>query len=222
MQPKISCLCLTMASREKDFLPIAVDCFRRQTWENKELVVVTDPLHTLLDYDNTLFDGWNAELQIVETPLKFSIGAKRNLGCVEARGQYIALWDDDDYSVPQRLERQYAALIAKPNAQVTGLERCYVTNEKKDQWWMSWETNLGVDTTMFFRREYWRTHWFLDSQQPDGPYLRAAQQAGVLNVVDDPRLMYFVNHAGNTFDRTAQYSCTSSLYLKDFVWSDGV
>ena len=40
-QPLVTCLCLTMAGRS-EFLKRAVECFARQTYPHKELLIVAD------------------------------------------------------------------------------------------------------------------------------------------------------------------------------------
>jgi glycosyltransferase involved in cell wall biosynthesis len=55
----------------------------------------------------------------------------------QARGEYIAFWDDDDYSRPHRLERQLAAILESGNA-VTAYRQIPSVSAAKasDEWFL--------------------------------------------------------------------------------------
>ena len=77
--------------------------FRAQSWKTKELVVVNDgaPLEAV-----------GAGVRVVNLGQRATIGDKRNAGVEAARGEYLATWDDDDFSLPGRLLAQVAELRA--------------------------------------------------------------------------------------------------------------
>ena len=105
--PLISCL---MVSRGH-LVParFAIDCFRRQTWPNRELVIACGAHDSELpDYLATLDDSAIRYLSVAPGVL----GALRNLTVEAARGMLLCQWDDDDLYHPQRLEHQYAQLVA--------------------------------------------------------------------------------------------------------------
>ena len=106
-KPLISCL---MVSRGR-LTParFAIECFRRQTWPNRELVIVcADPDSELPGYLATLGDP---AIRFLPAP-PVEIGALRNISVEAARGMLLCNWDDDDLCHPQRLEYQYAQLVA--------------------------------------------------------------------------------------------------------------
>jgi hypothetical protein len=63
-----------------------------------------------------------------------TIGAKRNLACQEARGEFIAHWDDDDWYAPNRLELQVVPLLAG-TADLTGFTNRFVLEMPGGQFW---------------------------------------------------------------------------------------
>jgi len=105
-RPLISCL---MVSRGR-LIParFAIDSFRRQTWPNRELVIVSAaPDSALADFLATLGDPAIRYVTAAPGPL----GTLRNMTVEEARGTLLCQWDDDDLSHPQRLEFQYRQLV---------------------------------------------------------------------------------------------------------------
>ena len=204
MQPLISCVCLTIPGRAH-FLRRAVECFRKQTWENRELIVVAEP-------DQRVSLDGPAVLPHLR-PGRWTVGEKRNVGCLGARGEYIALWDDDDFSAPNRLTEQMRVL-QESGKSVTTLPQIYFTNEACDQWWLS--ERGWIDTSLVFKRSWWEQHNFPDKMiGQDVDFMRAADQAGEFVVGGKPDLMFATNHKGNTCDRSFY---GPERALKNFKW----
>lgn len=100
-RPLVSCLMVTRGH----LFParLAVECFRRQSWQERELVLVCDaPGSAIESHCQGLAD---ARIRIVypATPAA-SLGELRNLSLQAARGAWICQWDDDDLYHRQRLE----------------------------------------------------------------------------------------------------------------------
>ena len=116
--PLVSCIMPTRDRRP--FLALALAHYARQDYENRELIVVDDGTDPVGD----LVDGLQG-VRHIRLSAPASIGAKRNRACREARGEFIAHWDDDDWYAPCRLSRQVAPLV-EDRADMTGLENAYV------------------------------------------------------------------------------------------------
>lgn len=104
--PLVSCVLLTTHPRRAAFLPDALRSYRQQAYAARELIVVNDgaPLASAAP-----------DVRVVNLPRRarpWTIGEKRNVGIREARGEYLATWDDDDVSLPERLAEQVAAALA--------------------------------------------------------------------------------------------------------------
>lgn len=84
-------------------MPDALASFHAQTYSPRELLVVNegDPLEPCV-----------AGVRVINTGPRSSLGSQRDLGLVEAAGEYVATWDDDDASLPGRLAAQVAAAEA--------------------------------------------------------------------------------------------------------------
>ena len=98
------------------WLQYAVDSILTQTLDRLELLVVDD--HSA--------DGAVARLPRGDARLRVLASAGRgvsqafNTGLAAARAPYIARMDADDIALPQRLERQVAWLVARPDLAICG------------------------------------------------------------------------------------------------------
>jgi hypothetical protein len=82
---------------------VAVECFRRQTYPRKELLIINHGRESLHDGDDRI-----TELRTTRRGME-TVGDLRNLGLQHARGEFIACWDDDDWYHPERIARQMEA-----------------------------------------------------------------------------------------------------------------
>ena len=80
-----------------DFVEESIAFFLAQDYPRKELIIINDcPGQT--------FTGHFPDVVIINLPDRCpSLGEKRNLGIEMARGDLIAVWDDDDIYLPWRL-----------------------------------------------------------------------------------------------------------------------
>lgn len=208
--PLVSCLCLTKNRRE--WLPKAIECFLKQTYENRELVIVAD---TEVDTGGLV----SPEMLVIFSP--GVVGAKRNAGCSAARGKIIAVWDDDDYSAPGRLAQQVSAMTESGKA-VTAYTSMKFTDGPR--WWQYRDTGNALATSLCFLRSWWLTHKFREIQcGQDEAFAAQALAAKQLLRHGDLDLMYATNHPGNTWDRSRLVGNRASWTpLPDFEWKDGV
>jgi len=106
-QPLVSCICITR--NRVELLRRAINCFKGQSYFNKELVILyeSDDLETG-EYLKCLEDS---KIQIVEVNpnLRLTLGELRNLGIKSSKGEYFCQWDDDDWYHIRRLEFQMNA-----------------------------------------------------------------------------------------------------------------
>jgi glycosyltransferase involved in cell wall biosynthesis len=109
--PKISCLMVTKG----ELFParFAVQCYRRQTYPNRELVVVCDrPDNEVKRWIEHINDP---TIRYIETG-KAVLGALRNISVAAAEGELVCQWDDDDLYHPRRLGFQYMQLARSGKA----------------------------------------------------------------------------------------------------------
>ena len=99
--PLVSCMMMTRGNI--NLMSYSLACYQRQTYANRELVVVTEPeagdkVRAFIAQQEIL------NVKVFVAPSGLTIGDHRNLATARASGAIIATWDDDDLSDPLRLD----------------------------------------------------------------------------------------------------------------------
>jgi glycosyltransferase involved in cell wall biosynthesis len=179
----------------------AVDYFLRQTYPARELLVVGDGEDGLRE---RLPVG--TRVRYVVAPRGEPIGAKRELACAAARGQFVAHWDDDDWHGAERLERQLAPLL-RGEADMTALTDPVILDLEQWQFWR-WDEGLRrrllvhdvLDGTLVFRRSVWQrlARYPARSRAGDVTFLKLAVRRGArLHALPADGVFLYVRHGGN-------------------------
>jgi glycosyltransferase involved in cell wall biosynthesis len=108
------------------FLRAAIESILNQTFRDFELIVIDD-----CSTDSTpqiLRDFKDDRLRIVSNKENLGIADTLNKGIAIARGEYVALQDHDDISLPPRLECQVAFLDRNPQVGMVG-SNCNIIDE---------------------------------------------------------------------------------------------
>jgi glycosyltransferase involved in cell wall biosynthesis len=188
----VTCLCITKDRRE--WLPKAIRCFQEQTYRNRELLIVADgaDVRDLVPADERI------SLLHIDGPL--TIGEKRNFGCERTSCHYIAHWDDDDWSGPQRISEQVERLEASGKA-VTGYNSMRFTDGTR--WWQyKGPESYALGTSLCYRKDWWRLNQFPALQVgEDNAFVFSARGKGELVSADAAGMMYATVHASNTSPR---------------------
>lgn len=104
--PLVSCICPTFnrPPGHQHLLEEAIESFLRQTYPNKELIVLNDCPEQELVCDAP-------GVRVINASERFAtLGEKYNAAIRLARGEIIAPWEDDDISLPWRLALSVARL----------------------------------------------------------------------------------------------------------------
>lgn len=100
---------LTTFNPEPDELRTSVRSILRQTWPHLELLVVDDHSPEMPDGLLEEFEALDDRISVIRMPVNGGTYLARNAGIRAARGTYVTGQDTDDWSHPQRLERQLLA-----------------------------------------------------------------------------------------------------------------
>jgi hypothetical protein len=202
-EPLVSCIMPTCNRRH--FIPRAIAYFMRQSYANKELIIVDDggdsrdliPPHNQITYH--------------KLNRKASLGYKRNLAVEQSSGKIIAHWDDDDWYDPQRLKNQVRAL-KDGNARICGLKARMFLNIVDNSFW---SITPELHARMFFADVHGRSIvylkdvWEKHARYPDRTlgedalFLKAALQKTTRMVKLDNTDVIYVRHTANTW----QFPC---------------
>lgn len=96
----------------------AVRSILGQTYVSFELIIVDD---CGSDLSMDIISQWkDPRIRVLHNDMNRGIAYSRNRAIRESRGEYIAIMDDDDISLPQRLEKQVAFLERNPGIDILG------------------------------------------------------------------------------------------------------
>lgn len=117
--PLVSCI---LATRNRPlFLSQAIKYFLRQTYPNKELIIIDDS-----EASAAALVPDNAAITYIKLEAQLTLGSKLNLGIDAASGQIIQKLDDDDYYHHAFLQTTIQALLGRdPEHSIVSLD-CFL------------------------------------------------------------------------------------------------
>ena len=187
--------------------------FRTQEYQNCYLVVIDSGKDDVLKHYGR---GIHIRCE------KRSVGEMRNTGLIaawtftEGIPHYIAHFDDDDISAPNRLSCQLAH-IQKTGKLVTGFYDCPMYDAKHDKVWIyenPRHSPYAVGCSLFYKREAWEKHKFPDRTPEDNLWRNAVGGENIesRSVWENGKpLMIQVIHGGNASASIVR----SSVYYKE-------
>lgn len=116
------------------YLPAAIESLLNQTYRDFELLVIDDgSTDGTAEYVHGLADP---RVHVL-SPRSAGLASALNAGLAVARGRFIARQDADDWSAPDRLERQVAWLDDRPDVDVLATAASFVNDrdEPVDSAW---------------------------------------------------------------------------------------
>ena len=222
MNPLISCLMVTQPGREA-LIRKAIACYRRQTYEPRELVIVHD---ASADEPSTKGEQGSSFEQFIRTEAPFarivrcesgqSLGELRNVAIEEARGAFVCQWDDDDQYHPDRLLGQWEALrgaeadacfLASQCHYFAGARHLYVRDTGR----------RGIEGTVMHRRDL-PVRYPSMGKEEDTVFmgeLKANHRTTLLQGV--PWLYLRVFHGGNTWNEDHHRRMMQSTWDVDLL-----
>ena len=133
--PKVSVIIPT--HNRAEFLRAAIRSVLDQTFQDFEIIVIDDASK---DHTPDIVSGFADErIKYLRNPVNKGEGGSRNVGLIKASGEFIALLDDDDEWLPDKLKLQVNLLKSSPSrvgAVYTGYYRIDKTTGKQ------WDQNI--------------------------------------------------------------------------------
>jgi glycosyltransferase involved in cell wall biosynthesis len=114
----------------EDTIARALESARSQDWHNLEILVVDD---FSLDRSAEIVEsvaGKDARVRVIRHGENRGPGATRQTLLDEARGEYVAFFDDDDESTPRRLSVQYRRLLEYHEESGGAPAACYASGKR--------------------------------------------------------------------------------------------
>lgn len=191
----VSCICVTR--NRVALLKRAVHSFLHQTYSPCELIILfeADDIATR-SYVRLLNEPRIVAMEAQAMP-RLSLGSLRNIAVRDARGAYIAQWDDDDWSAPSRLAEQMAAIRSSGRAGCV-LLRWVLFNALTQEALLSaqrlWEGSLVAERVAV-------PAYSALGKGEDTPAVMQMFNANQLVGLDRPDLYVYVYHGANTWDQ---------------------
>lgn len=143
----------------REFIPRAISCFLAQEYPadwSVELVVLddgSDPVKDLLPDD--------PRIKYFRETTPQNHGIKMNRCCELASGEYLIVWDDDDFYIPTRLARQIQPMVNNQQIQITGTRTLYYYKHGEQKAWQ-YTSPQGIDwlASIAFRKSEWERQRF--------------------------------------------------------------
>jgi glycosyltransferase involved in cell wall biosynthesis len=216
-EPKISCLMVTL-----DRLSLAkraIDSYAAQTWENRELVIVTDGSSRFRDSLERYVSARGAgNVRFVYPAPGLTLGALRNISLAEARGEIVCQWDDDDCSHPDRLRVQCQDMLAR-NARASFLtDHLHLIDDQRVLCWVDWTLGGTQGTARLFPGSLMMFNDARFRYPESGPYARRGEDSVLLEQIHAAvpvaalsgagHLYLYQYHGRNTFSREHHFHLT--------------
>lgn len=125
----------------RNLLIRALDSVFRQTLTPLEVIVVDDK--SSFEVGRFLKDRYN--VKVIRNPVNCGGAISRNIGVSNAKGEYIAFLDSDDYWAPAKLEKQLDKARSAPEV---GLVYC-------DQWTVNAMGDMSASHKKLIRTDIW-------------------------------------------------------------------
>jgi hypothetical protein len=185
----------------------AIECFERQTYDNKELIILDHGRQPTFVDAPTCCQYWRLSPETV-----MNIPEKRNMLCRLAHGRYIFHLDSDDWSAPSRMQLQ-VELLETSRKSVCGFSSMlfYVETTGECFEYRS-HPHYALGSSLCYRRDWWRDHrWHVEFPiGSDNRFVQGAVEQSELITVTGETLMIARIHATNTSSKNTK----SSVYTR--------
>lgn len=130
------------AHNAQQTLPTALDSVLAQSWRNLEVLVVDDASTDQTAALVQAYQGRDGRVRLLQNEQNLGAYGARNRAAREATGDFITVHDSDDWSHPQKLERQLAPLLE--NATLVASASYWVRVQEPFKVIGSWQLNQGL------------------------------------------------------------------------------
>lgn len=193
-QPLVTCIMPTYNRRS--FVPQAIRCFLRQDYSPLELLVIddgSDPVADLVPNSD--------RIRYLRLHQKLTIGAKRNLACEQARGEFIVHWDDDDWYPRSRVRTQINALLERGHDLCGSSRISYYDAVRQQAWEYRYPGTKAPwvgGNTLAYRKSFWMRNKFPDIQVGEDSRFVWKSPGKLIRDLADPTLCVASVHSDNT------------------------
>jgi glycosyltransferase involved in cell wall biosynthesis len=213
-EPLVTCIMPTYNRR--GFVPQAIRCFLRQDYSRLELLVLDDGSDPVSDLVPN-----NDRIRYLRLNQKLTIGAKRNLACEQARGEFIVHWDDDDWYPRWRVRTQINALLERGYDLCGSSRIAYYDAVRELAWEYRYPTTKAPwvgGNTLAYRKSFWARNKFPDIQIGEDSRFVWSSPGKLIRDLADPTLCVASVHSDNTSRKDVK-GCYWHEQARDYIAS---
>lgn len=193
-QPLVSCICIT--KNHLNLVLRSIDCFLKQTYQNKELVITYETNNPNISLFHFFTKNY-PEIKLIELPdtPKKPLGELRNLSIEKSSGKYFMQWDDDDWFHPERIEYQVAQLDEKHQANILNRWIMFdgMTNLAYVAFKRKWEGSILCSKEIFMKSP----KYSCIPKGEDTDFINSI--IPYIKELDNPKLYIYIFHNNNTW-----------------------
>ncbi len=195
--PLVSCLCVTR--NRASVLKRAIECFDKQSYENKELVIVyeSDDPETKAFVER--LNSKNIIVHEVTPSGNTTLGELRNLAVQLSNGEYFCQWDDDDWYHKDRLKLQTEYVIR--STKLAGVLGCWIIFDQVRKcaylsYSRMWEGSILCKKSVVNDE----VKYACISKGEDNMFIRKLLARKMVYPIMMPQLYIYVYHGKNTWE----------------------
>lgn len=197
--PLISCICIT--NNRPLLLQKAIECFNDQNYPNKQLVISFPEKDQVTKQLVEQLKKTDIPVLAIERDEEESLGNARNRAIAKSHGEYICIWDDDDWYHSSRLSFQFKSIQDKGlGYQASVLTRILMFDATTKQAYLSFPYTW--DGTILCKKEILLQNQYANSQKGEDTHVIKflSNRKMLLHIEDVPFLYIYVYHGENTWD----------------------
>lgn len=190
------------------YLPLALRCFARQTYEEKELVIVDNGCTSVEPLLQERFGNETEGPRLIYHRLdpqqhgKLTHGQMMNECVALASGEVIYAWDDDDWSSADRMQSQVSLLTSSAKS-LTGYSEILYYDTRTGGTFKYKYNGVGryaCGSSQCFTRELWDRFKFPNKVRgADGDFSKFAREQNELISIPGVGIMVARTHEHNTW-----------------------
>ncbi|NQX37633.1 Glycosyl transferase family 2 [Pedobacter steynii] len=195
--PLISCICIT--SNRPLLMQRAIACFDSQDYPMKELVI-SYPENDLLTKGvlDQIQDLSNIKMVRIERSENEKLGVARNYAISAANGEFVCVWDDDDWHHPNRLSQQYSVIENGPfKASILMNILMYDSVDKETYYsgYRDWEGTLLCEKETMLKTRYLE----LERGEDTSVVYFLSSRNVLFRIIEMAHLYVYIYHGSNTW-----------------------
>lgn len=195
--PLISCICVTR--KRPVLLSRAIGCFLKQTYYNKELIVLyeDDDMQTGTMLKNLPLPA-SIKVFKIKGSVQQKLGTLRNIAIEKSSGEWICQWDDDDWYHDERLTAQFSR-INETRLPANVMDQWIMADITSGRFYMSCKRNWE-GSILFSRTLLNVAHYPNLRRGEDSVFVEEITKKGLMSTTQNKAWLYiYCFHAKNTF-----------------------